>query len=806
MIRTNLDMGWTVEEAGRWDCAAQRVDLPHDWSIHQKTRPDAPGAGGNGFFPGAALIYKKELTLPQQPCRALLELDGAYRNCEVAINGNTVAQHAYGYTAFFADLTQYARFGEANEIAITVNNSALPNSRWYSGTGLYRHVDLLLLPEVAIQPWGIFPVTESLEPDLAVVRVEVTVRNAGMRPASPAVRAELTNPEGSIAAAGEKRILLAPGENQTCFLRLTVKSPRPWSPDDPQLYSAKVTLLDGDIPIDQDQVATGLRTVQVDPVRGFRLNGVSMKLKGGCIHHDLGPLGSAAFDQAELRRVRLMKEAGFNALRCAHNPPSRGLLAACDRMGLLVIDEAFDMWTVGKNINDYHLDFPRDWAGDIDAMVLRDRAHPCVVLWSIGNEIPERDGTSDGAHWAGKLAERIRLLDSSRPITSAVNNLMPPGASPATELDADDPDRLDPTIRFFNDRRARSFNEEHLLERTAAYTAPLDVVGYNYLDYLYDLTLEKFPDRVLCGTESFPLNIDRCWAHVMCHPQLIGDFTWTSWDYLGEAGLGRSLYQDPADGDAPAPFGAPHPWRTSYDADFDLCGFERPQLAYRQIVWGKSQTYIASRDPRYHDHVEKICQWGWPLVHHHWSWPGCEGLPTTLEVYSSAEEVELLLNGASLGRKRAGAAHRYKAEFTLTYAPGRLEAVSYAAGQPVSRDVLETVGEPHHLALLPETTALTADGQSLCFVRVELQDRQGHRVPTAEMPLTAQVQGAATLQAFGTPKPDSTEVFTSGAFTSFEGRALVILRAGTQAGNADLEASSPQLGTVRLTLPVLADS
>ena len=804
MIRTNLDMGWTVAEAGSWNLPAERVDLPHDWSIHQKTRPDAPGAGGNGFFPGAALIYRKEIALPEKPCQALLELDGAYRNCEVAVNGNTVAQHAYGYTAFFADLTRYARFGEVNEIAITVNNSAMPNSRWYSGTGLYRHVDLLLLPDVAVRPWGIFPVTESLDSHLAVVRVEVAVQNRRACHAGPGVRVELVAPDGTIAAAAEKRIELAPDEEQTCFLRLAVEHPRVWSVDDPQLYQVKAILLEDGGVIDEAQVETGLRTVQVDPIRGFRLNGVPLKLKGGCVHHDLGPLGSAAFDQAEERRVRRMKEAGYNALRCAHNPPSRGLLAACDRLGMLVIDEAFDMWTVGKNINDYHLDFLQNWEKDIDAMVLRDRVHPCVVMWSIGNEIPERDGSSDGAAWARKLAERIRRWDVTRLITSAVNNLMLPDMDFSTP--ADEEDAKDPTVGFFNNLAVRTYNEVPLLERSAGYTAPLDVVGYNYLEYLYEKTLALHPDRILCGTESFPLNADKCWAYVMRYPQIIGDFTWTSWDYLGEAGLGRSFYQEPASADEPIPFGADYPWRTSYDADFDICGFERPQLAYRQIVWGSQKTYIASRDPRYHGQAEKICQWGWPLVHHHWSWPGCEGMPTTLEVYSPAEEVELLLNGASLGRKRAGADHRYKAEFTLTYQPGRLEAVSYIGGQPVSRDALETAGVPDHLALLPETDSLTGDGQGLCFIRVEVQDRMGRRVPTAEVPLAARVRGAAALQAFGSPRPDSIEVFTAGTFTSFEGRALAILRAGTEAGTAALEVTSPQLGQVRVELPVLARS
>ena len=816
MIRQNLDLGWTLSQGRGRRAPGQKpeiVNLPHDWAIGQDTDPKSPGAGGNGFYPGAALQYGRAVEIPAAWAgqRVLLALDGAYRNSEVAINNQYVTYHAYGYTPFFADLTPYVRFGESNQIQVTVNNSALPNTRWYSGTGLYRHVELLCLPQVSVKPWGLFPVTESLDEELAVLRVEITAENHTGTQASRTGRVTLTDAGGETVISGYTQVQIPASGEATGFVRLAVMNPHAWDLDTPYLYQVTAELLEDGNVTDSASVTTGLRTVSVDPVRGFRLNGRSMKLRGGCIHHDNGPLGAAAFDAAEERRVRLMKEGGFNAIRCAHNPPSRGLLEACDKLGMLVMDEAFDMWIAGKNANDYHLDFQQWWAQDIDAMVLRDRAHPSVVMWSIGNEIPEHNGSSDGWRWSQKLAERVRLLDTSRPVTSAVNNVAPPfdptkmviaGPGGAALKNSEKKEKPNPTVSFFNNEAMRAYNDEQFLAQTEGYVAPLDVIGYNYMEYLYEKTLELYPERVLCGTESFPLDADLNWNYVQSHPQIIGDFTWTSWDYLGEAGLGRSFYLDPNyDGPPPFLFGAGYPWRISYDAEFDICGYPRPQLAYRQIVWGCTQTYAASRDPKFHGWEEKIAQWAWPLVHHHWSWPGCEGMTTTLEVYSAADEVELLINGVSQGRQPAGAKNRFKAEFTVTYQPGKLEAVSYTAGQEISRDVLTTTGAPAKLALLPETKTLRADGEDLCYVQIEVQDAEDNRVPTAELPLTAEVAGAATLQAFGSPKPDSTERFTVGGFTTYEGRVLAILRAGTAQGTATLTVRG-ELGEVTLELPV----
>ncbi len=818
MIRKNIDLGWELSNSGRRMShmaeAPLIVDLPHDWSIGTQTDPNSIGAGGNGYYNGASISYKKVLDIAPEwkGNRVLLELDGAYRNCEVSINGSVVKYHPYGYTAFFADITERVVYGGENLVEITVNNTALPNSRWYSGTGLYRHIDLLCLPRVGIAPWGVFAHTESIINEDVVLVVDVTAENHTGTAAQRTVRVTLKDAEEQVVNTALTQCWIPAGGENTAFVRMVVPNANLWDLDTPYLYTVEAELLDGDVVTNTITVSTGLRTVSVDAKNGFMLNGKTMKLKGGCIHHDSGILGSAAFDAAEFRKVKLHKDNGYNALRSAHNPPSRGLLEACDKLGVLVMNEAFDMWIAGKNTNDYHLDFQKWWETDIDSMVKRDRNHPSVIMWSIGNEIPEHDGSSDGWKWAQLLAARVRLNDNTRPVTSGVNNVADTRSGMTFyREDIEDADKYipqqlkdSPTVGFFNNANVRKYNLENFFEQTEGYVAPLDVVGYNYIDYLYEETIKRYPNRVLCGTESFPLEADLQWAYVKRFPQLIGDFTWTSYDYIGEAGLGRSMYLDPKSTEAaPFMFGAGYPWRISYDADFDICGYERPQLAYRRIVWGSSETYLAVRDPKFHGWEEKISQWAWPLVHHNWSWPGREGMLTTLEVYSAAEEVELILNGVSLGKKPVGEANRFKATFTVTYAPGTLTAVSYSGGEEVSRNSLSTVGSPETIVLRPETHSLKADGQDLCYISVEVCDILGNRVPTAELLMTAEVSGEGVLQGFGSPKPDSTEVYTTGIFTTFEGRLMAVLRSGTSEGKVKLTVNCQELGTAEIVIPVV---
>jgi beta-galactosidase len=331
----------------------------------------------------------------------------------------------------------------------------------------------------------------------------------------------------------------------------------------------------------------------------------------------------------------------------------------------------------------------------------------------------------------------------------------------------------------------------------------LDVVGYNYLDHLYGKSHEVYPERVICGTESFPRMIDEIWANVEKFPHVIGDFTWTSHDYLGEAGVGKATYlPEPPGNDVMLGFRSPYPWRTANNGDFDLCGFDRPQLHYRKIVWGSEETYLAVRNPRHHGLYENLSQWGWPAVRNDWTWNGFENMPVAIDVYSAAEEVELIVNGITVGRKPAGKANRFKTRFETTYIPGVIEAISYTGGKEISRDTLCTAGKAASIRLSPDRGMISADGLDLSFVTVEVVDEKGMRVQDAEITMEAYVQGNGTLAAFGSANPVAIENYTKGEFTSYEGRLLAIIRAEREKGTATLVVKAQGFGEARVEIPV----
>ena len=449
-----------------------------------------------------------------------------------------------------------------------------------------------------------------------------------------------------------------------------------------------------------------------------------------------------------------------------------------------VIDEAFDGWHVGKTPHGYHQFFDEWWERDVEAFVLRDRNHPSVILWSIGNEVFERAGTGDGYWVSQRLAEKVRSLDSTRPVLLALCTLW-------NGLDDQDAQELQRRAgEPLGQNGESSYTNEIWADRTESMASPVDIVGYNYMEdrYLSDHAL--FPSRVICGTESFPMAIGRVWELVEQCPYVIGDFTWTSADYIGEAGIGAAVYVDPStpEEELADHNSRPYPWKLAYDADWDILNQPRPQLAYRKIVWGGTETYLAVRDPETYGKKELLSRWAWPQVWNSWTYPGFEGHPIQIDVYSPGDRVELFLNGKSLG---AEPVERFTARFKTTYQPGVLEAVSYRNGAELSRDRLETAGEPARLVLRPESTEARADGESLLFVLVEFQDAQGRRVPGVRLPLSARVEGAASLLSFASANPLTDENYESGQAASFDGRAMAILRAGHTPGKAVLTLSCP---------------
>jgi len=813
MLRKNIDQGWefingkpsTIPGYGQ---TPKIVNLPHDFTIETDTFPEAPGGNLTGYYSGGIGTYTKMINIPEEIDgeRFLIEFDGVYMNSTIILNGHVVKRQHYGYSPFHADLTSYLKPGKTNRLSVIVNNEAQPNSRWYAGGGIYRHVDLLTAPKIHLAPWSIYAYTSHIVKDTAFVVVETTIENHTSEDANLWVDINIEKEsDGTDAGTGRVKVHVPSGGKAVGQVKIAVENADIWDIDSPNLYEVTAKLSDKETVLDSDSTIFGIRTISVDTKNGFMLNGRTVNLKGGCVHHDNGILGAASFKDSEYRRMKIHKDNGFNAIRFAHNPMSRDMLDACDRLGLLVINEAFDVWTMEKNSHDYSQYFEQDWKKDMEAYILRDRNHPSVIMWSTGNEVPERGGLSNGYHWAAKLAAFVRELDPTRFVTNSLPSFF-------NGLDDDD------QMKFFQDlmKNAKNvsggitnldgeFGKNIWGDYTEAFAAPLDVVGYNYLSHQYEPTLKNYPNRVICSTESKPMEMFDYWNDVERFSHLIGDFVWTSHDYLGEAGIGRQDHYDTPEETSEA-YKTLHiaefPWRTAAGADIDLCGFERPQLAYRRIVWGSNETYIASHNPLNHDKSEVLGRFGWPDVENSWSWQGCDGKPVKVDVYSRADEVELIINGKSLGRKEAGKTKRLTAQFELPYEPGTLIAVSYTNGVEVSSDTLISAGKPTSIRIVPDKKELSADGQSLIFAVIEVVDEEGRHVPTAEIKAKATVEGVATLQAFGTGRPKTTENYTKGEFTSYKGKLLAIVRAGYESGNSVLTVSMEGLQSAKVEIPL----
>jgi beta-galactosidase len=813
MFKENIDRSWEFVNGKPsvipgMSQPGKIVHLPHDFTIETATTPDAPGGQGTGYYGGGIGTYTKNLTVPEEYAgkRVLVEFDGSYMNTTVVLNGHTVTRHHYGYTPFHADLTPFLKIGQPNRLSVTVNNAAQPNARWYTGSGLYRHVDLLCAPQTHIAPWGIYAHTSHIVDGTAFVIVETTVENHAADTANLWVDIQITKESnGAQSGTGRVKVHIPAGQKAVAQVKIAVEKADLWDIDAPHLYQITTQLSDKEAVLDSESTLFGIRTISVDTKNGFMLNGRTLKLKGGCVHHDNGILGAASFKDSEYRKMKIHKDNGYNAIRFAHNPMSRDMLEACDRLGLLVINEAFDVWTMEKNTHDYSQYFEEDWKKDLDAFILRDRNHPSVIMWSTGNEVLERGGMSNGYVWADKLAARVRELDSTRFVINSLCSFF--GG-------LEDEDQKKFYMDLMNQPNAMGggilnldsgFGRSIWGDYTEAFAAPLDVVGYNYLSYQFDKAIEMYPNRVICSTESKPLEMFDYWKDVERFSHVIGDFVWTSYDYIGEAGLGKCEYIDDPNEAAAAyrkTYMAEYPWRLAGGSDIDLCGFGRPQLAYRRILWGSKETYIASHNPQNHGKIEVLARFGWTECENAWTWAGYEGKPVKVDVYSAAEEVELVLNGKSLGRKPAGHEHRNKVTFDLTYEPGTLEAVSYVGGEIISKDEVTSAGKPAGVRITSDKKELSADGQSLAYAVVEVVDAEGRYVPTVELKSTAHVEGAATLAAFGTGRSQTTENYTTGEFTSYRGRLLAIVRAGYEPGSSVLTVEVEGLGVVSIEIPV----
>jgi len=547
--------------------------------------------------------------------------------------------------------------------------------------------------------------------------------------------------------------VVSPDGRRTPLRRtIHVAEPRLWSPADPYLYHTELATDDGS---DRLTLTYGIRTIDYDADGGLRLNGKPLKLNGACLHHDNGIIGAAAPDAAEYRKVRLMKEAGFNALRTSHNPPSEAFLRACDELGMLVIDEAFDGWREAKNSHDYHELIDQWWQRDLEAMVRRDRLHPSIFCWSIGNEVIERKKI-EVVRTAHQMATLVRTLDPQRrPVTSALAAWDP-------EWDIYDP-----------------LAAEH------------DIVGYNYMMHMAESDHARVPRRVMMQTESYPNDAWQNYERTMAHPYIIGDFVWTGLDYIGESGIGRWYYQGDVEGEH---YHRPlYPWHAAYCGDVDLTGLRKPISHYRALLWNDDEPIsMAVREPNGYRGEVKTTLWGtWPTFES-WTWPGWEGRDIIVEVYSRQSPVRLYLDDKLVGEQSA---EQMKAVFTLPYQAGTLRAE--AGGQQVR---LTTAGAPAAIRLTADRTRLTADGQDLAFVTAEVVDGKGNVVPTADNPLTFSVAGAGSLLAAGNADIKDEDPYFDATHRAWKGRALCVIRSASKQGTIRLTVTSPTLPKATLVI------
>ncbi|MBA8815217.1 hypothetical protein FHX48_000269 [Microbacterium halimionae] len=775
------------------DAAMSAVRLPHDALRDEERRADAPGRGAGAYYPRGAYTYLKEFEVPLEWADHLvrLELQGAFRRAQIFVNEEFAGNRADGYARFFVDLTPFLAFGKRNSLRVEVR--AGEDSRWYSGAGLHRPVVLHVDEPVHVVPDGISITTVRLEEDQAVVDAATEVANAGMTTQTVRVRTEIFN-AGEVAIEHDVTpVTLAPGEQSVVRQRFYVASPELWSPDHPALYAAEVSLEGRESGV---RSSFGIRTVTVDPRKGMRINGEKILLRGACVHHDNGALGAAAIGRAEERRVELLKAAGFNAIRAAHNPVSVAMLDACDRVGMLVLDEAFDMWTKFKTPYDYAAEFPQWWADDLESMVAKDRNHPSVIMYSIGNEIAEV-GTPHGARWARRLAEHVRALDPTRPVTNGVNALL---------AIIDEVPEIVEQLGGVNAAMADGNVFSTISESSSATarieesSSVLDVLGLNYAESRYSGDAEAFPHRVIVGSESFPSQIGRLWPMILENKNVIGDFSWTGWDYLGEVGIGSRMYAD--DADASGQLEREFPYLTAWSGDLDITGWRRPASYYREIVYGlRAEPFIAVRRPEYFG-VEIVSPslWAWSDSVSSWTWSGYEGKPVTVEVYADAEEVALLLDGSEIGRARVGEALPMMAVIDSVYRPGVLTALAYRNGIEVGRTKLATAGAAM-LTARADRNFLRNDDSDLSHVAIELRDASGLLVTDSDREVSVTVSGAATLVGMSSANPATTERFDARTWRTFDGRALAIVRP-RDVGQAAVTVSAEGFADVVLELEV----
>jgi beta-galactosidase len=815
----SFDMDWRfikdnpagAEDPGFDDSGWRTVDLPHDWSIEDLPDQIADsivgpfsrasiGKMGTGFTVGGTAWYRKTFIIDRSDREkmAYLQFDGIYMNSDVWVNGKHAGNHPHGYTSFWYDITPYLNpAGQANVVAVQVKNEGR-NARWYSGSGIYRHTWLTLVDPVHIGMWGVYVTTPVVSETSADIAITTTLNNKDDGDATVTLLAQILDPSGNIVGSTESNVDLPEESSSDITQEISIEDPSLWSTQNPNLYRARISVLIDEKEVDRLETAFGIRSIHFDAKTGFSLNGQIMELKGGCFHHDNGPLGAASIDRAEERKIELLKSAGFNAIRCSHNPPSPYLLEVCDRLGILVINELYDMWEMPKIgsieaflnpqanskvvAEDYSRYFKEWWQRDVRDMVVRDRNHPSIIMWSIGNETIEALDTS-GFRIARNLAGEVRRYDHTRAVTEAFTDF------------------------------AALMGGKSRWDESAPHMDLLDAVGYNYLYNRYEEDHEKHPDRLMYASEFMPPNSLENWQMVENHPYVIGNFAWVAMDYLGEAGIGLPrLISDEQFSNMESGalmiwmFFNPESWPVynAFCGNLDLIGNPKVPHYYQQVVWRNSQVELFVHQPVPAGVKELSSPWGYPDELKSWSWEGHEGENMLVHVYTRSKLVRLELNGKLVGEQTVDDNTSIIATFEVPYEAGTLTARCFDDGEETASESIQTVGSPVSIRLVADRATIKANRNDLSYVMVEITDAEGNIIPDAnDVLVNFEISGSGEIAGLGSGDPSDISSFQEPRKKTWHGRCLVIIRPDANPGRIALKASSEGLG--ESTLEIIAE-
>ena len=803
MKKQNFNTGWLFSAVGG-EQAMKPVTLPHDAMLYEKRSKNAATAGACGYFPGGAYVYIKRFPVPEEwrEQSAVLEFEAVYQNAQVFVNGTLAAEQRYGYTNFFVALDRYLKYGEENEIKVIADNSAVPNSRWYSGSGIYRNVNLFLGDRSHIIPDGLLISTSGN--DTAHVKASVT--------GGDTVRVSILD-GGSVAAQAE-----APVKDGAASVDIPVSQPRLWDADHPELYLCRTELLkDGEV-VDTAKERFGFRTLSWN-VKGFFVNGQETLLRGACIHHDNGVLGACCYEDAEWRKIRILKENGYNAIRSAHNPCSKFLLDACDHLGVLVMDEYIDHWYIHKTEHDYVDYFMEWWKQDLKDMVDKDYNHPSVILYSTGNEVSET-AQKKGIKLTADLTNYLHQLDDTRPVTCGVNIffnfLSSVGfgvySDEKAKKEAEKAEKLKAAgaapkkkkavgSEFFNNM-AGLFGDNFMKLgatlppcdwRTRDAFANMDVAGYNYGIFRYEGDLKKYPNRLILGSETFCSDAYRFRELAKKEPRIVGDFVWAGMDYLGEVGIGSWEYQDYA-----PDFGHGVGWVSAGSGRIDLTGLPLGEALYTRVALERDKgPYIAVCPVNHTDDKHSPSAWKMSNAIPSWSWRGCAGKRANVEVYARAHSVELLVNGKRVGKKELK--NDCMAKFRCIYEDGTVEAVSYDShGHELGRCSLRTASPETQLRAVPEEGDV--EPGRLCHIRLQYTDESGVVKPLERGILSVKVTGGRLL-GLGSACPYNETGYITDRTDTYYGEALAVVQAGEGAELTLAVTDGRYAGSV--TIPVI---